>query len=110
MNINGVSAQVNMSGLLNRKERDLNGLSQKQLGNNEISQTQSIPTQPEVRKVGKDEKIKDVVQLLQEGHFKGVADVRLRINFFEELSSIKVGEIQKVVDADNHNSTFEYNV
>lgn len=28
-----------------------------------------------------------VVRLLEAGHFKGVADVRLRINFFDELSS-----------------------
>jgi len=96
MNINGVGAQANMSGLFNRKERDVNGLSQEQLEINKISQTQSTPTQPEVQKVGKDEKIKGVVRLLQEGNFKGVADVRLRINFFEELSSIEVGEIQKV--------------
>ncbi len=28
-----------------------------------------------------------VIRLLQEGHFKGVADLRLRINFFDELSA-----------------------
>lgn len=28
-----------------------------------------------------------VIRLLQEGHFKGVADVRLRINFYDELSA-----------------------
>jgi hypothetical protein len=28
-----------------------------------------------------------VIRLLQAGHFKGVADVRLRINFHEELRS-----------------------
>jgi hypothetical protein len=30
---------------------------------------------------------KGVIRLLQEGHFKGVADVRLRINFYDELSA-----------------------
>ncbi len=30
---------------------------------------------------------KGVLRLLDEGHFKGVADVRLRINFFDELSA-----------------------
>lgn len=29
-----------------------------------------------------------VIRLLQEGHFKGVADVRLRINFFDELQAV----------------------
>lgn len=33
-----------------------------------------------------------VVRLLQEGHFKGVADVRLRINFFDELSKHAAAE------------------
>ena len=33
------------------------------------------------------EKSPGVVRLLEEGHFKGVADVRLRINFFEELEA-----------------------
>ncbi len=100
MNINGVSAQsaqVNRSGLLNREERSLNGLSQEHLGNNEISQTQSTPKQPEVQENAKNETLKGVVRNLQEGHFKGVADVRLRINFFEELNTIENGEIQKLV-------------
>lgn len=30
---------------------------------------------------------KGVIRLLEAGHFKGVADVRLRINFFDELSA-----------------------
>ncbi len=33
-----------------------------------------------------EQKTRGVIRLLQEGHFKGVADVRLRINFFDELS------------------------
>jgi hypothetical protein len=32
---------------------------------------------------------KGVLRLLQEGHFKGVADVRLRINFHEEISALE---------------------
>lgn len=44
-------------------------------------QTASLPD-------GKDQEghVKGVIRLLEQGHFKGVADVRLRINFFEELS------------------------
>jgi hypothetical protein len=34
-----------------------------------------------------DGKAAGVLRLLEEGHFKGVADVRLRINFFEELTA-----------------------
>lgn len=33
------------------------------------------------------EEQRGVIRLLEEGHFKGVADVRLRINFFEELTA-----------------------
>ncbi len=35
------------------------------------------------------EGVKGVIRLLQEGHFKGVADVRLRINFHEELQALQ---------------------
>ncbi len=39
---------------------------------------------------------KGVIRLLQEGHFKGVADVRLRINFFEELAAIEGAHVRAV--------------
>lgn len=35
---------------------------------------------------------KGVFRLLQEGHFNGVADIRLRINFFEELAGSELPE------------------
>jgi|GEM_PF-1265597 len=44
------------------------------------------------------EKTRGVIRLLEEGHFKGVADVRLRINFFDELSSRAHHAAQPVVD------------
>lgn len=37
-----------------------------------------------------------VIRLLQEGHFKGVADVRLRTNFFDQISGIEAQQIQTV--------------
>ncbi|MFT4518706.1 MAG: hypothetical protein ACI9JM_001091 [Halioglobus sp.] len=37
---------------------------------------------------GEAEKVKGVVSLLQAGHFQGVADARLRINFHDEISQI----------------------
>lgn len=36
---------------------------------------------------GDGEKTRGVIRLLESGHFNGVADVRLRINFFDELSA-----------------------
>jgi hypothetical protein len=38
-----------------------------------------------------------VLRLLQEGHFKGVADVRLRINFFDELKAMEQTQTDEIV-------------
>lgn len=37
---------------------------------------------------------KGVMRLLQEGHFKGVAALRLRINFFDQISDLEQGNLQ----------------
>ncbi|MHC4632404.1 MAG: hypothetical protein ACYS9C_14205 [Planctomycetota bacterium] len=39
-----------------------------------------------------------VLRLLLEGHFKGVADVRLHINFFNELAAIEAAQLQAVAE------------
>lgn len=39
-----------------------------------------------------------VLRLLQEGHFKGVSDIRLRINFYNELAAIEAEQLQAVAD------------
>ncbi|MFH1108314.1 MAG: hypothetical protein V1790_03820 [Planctomycetota bacterium] len=44
------------------------------------------PAEPEDQDAD-DGKASGVLRLIEAGHFQGVADVRLRINFFEELSS-----------------------
>ncbi|UCD31453.1 MAG: hypothetical protein JSV38_11735 [Desulfobacterales bacterium] len=93
---NNVNAQV-ISGLHNQEKHPLKGPSHKQSVENENPQTQSTPPPPESHDISKDEKVKGVIRNLQEGHFKGVADVRLRINFFEELSTMAQQETQKVV-------------
>lgn len=40
-----------------------------------------------------------VIELLKQGHFKGVADVRLRINFFDELQSLENQWLQDSAEA-----------
>ncbi|UCC23166.1 MAG: hypothetical protein JSW23_03685 [Planctomycetota bacterium] len=45
-----------------------------------------------------DESSRGVIRLLQEGHFKGVADVRLRINFFDELAAIEAGQLKAATE------------
>ena len=42
--------------------------------------------------IDKKEPEKGVIRLLEQGHFKGVAEVRLRINFFEELTTRSAAE------------------
>ena len=42
---------------------------------------------------------KGVLRLLQEGHFKGVADIRLRINFHEQISAMEQKAQQQVIDS-----------
>jgi hypothetical protein len=37
-----------------------------------------------------------VIRLLQEGHFKGVSDLRLRINFYDEIAGIEAAQVQAV--------------
>jgi hypothetical protein len=50
----------------------------------------AVPDEIDVRDSDGDEgevKERGVIRLLEAGHFKGVADVRLRINFFDELAA-----------------------
>ncbi len=56
--------------------------------------SQDLAGEPQVVNSGAAEEGQGVIGLLQEGHFKGVADVRLRINFFDELAAIEAGELK----------------
>jgi hypothetical protein len=58
------------------------------------------PTEPQsdIQNTDDTEDGKGVLRLLQEGHFKGVSDVRLRINFFEQLKAIEAGKLQAVAE------------
>ena len=61
----------------------------------QIEETPSIESQSEIEENGSE---KGVLRLLQEGHFKGVSDVRLRINFFDELAEIESAKLQTVTE------------
>ncbi len=58
------------------------------------------PTEPQsdIQNTDDTEDGKGVLRLLQEGHFKGVSDVRLRINFFEQLNDIEAAKLQAVAE------------
>jgi hypothetical protein len=45
---------------------------------------------------GEESAERGVIGLLQEGHFKGVADIRLRINFMDELDALNQKEVKQV--------------
>ena len=58
------------------------------------------PTEPQsdIQSTDDTEDGKGVLGMLQEGHFKGVSNVRLHINFFEQLSAIEAGKLQAVTE------------
>ena len=60
----------------------------------DIAPEQVTPPTPDERDGGK---APGVVRLLEAGHFRGVADVRLRINFFDELSARRMASAQPVI-------------
>jgi len=59
----------------------------------ETAPTDTLETQ-NTETVGSKEKTKGVLRLLQAGHFKGVADVRLRINFFDEIQALEAQNLK----------------
>jgi hypothetical protein len=58
------------------------------------------PTEPQsdIQNTDDTEDGKGVLRLLQEGHFKGVSNVRLRIVFFEQVNAIEAGKLQAVAE------------
>jgi hypothetical protein len=66
--------------------------------NESASQPQNDPTLSDdevpVEHTAEEDGAKGVLRLLQEGHFKGVADVRLRINFHDELAAIEQAQLR----------------
>ncbi|UCF34830.1 MAG: hypothetical protein JSV78_05900 [Phycisphaerales bacterium] len=85
--------QVHVSAVTGRirRHKEAEPLSAQQSQASEPAQRLSPPeteadvSVPEGAHDGK--KARGVLRLLEAGHFKGVADVRLRINFFEQLSA-----------------------
>ncbi len=70
---------------------------------NKIQETEQIiastPAETEIPvagSVGDDGNASGVLRLLQEGHFRGVADVRLRINFADEIAAMEKEQTAQV--------------
>jgi hypothetical protein len=71
-------------------------------GTPEVVVTEESDVQPETSEMsgtddsnGEEDNVKGVVRLLQAGHFKGVSDVRLRINFFEDIKALENQQISE---------------
>ncbi|MBW7990636.1 MAG: hypothetical protein FVQ84_11565 [Planctomycetes bacterium] len=68
----------------------------------EVEQTSQYPPdpaqieEPSSIELQENDTEKGVLRNLLDGHFKGVSDVRLRINFFEELAAIEAAKVQTV--------------
>jgi hypothetical protein len=64
--------------------------------------SESLSDEPEneqfVEGPDRSESVKGILRLLQEGYFKGVADVRLRINFHDGLAAIECAQLRAVAE------------
>ncbi len=69
---------------------------QESIGDNDENEVLETNVLPEDGQESSEEQ-KGVIRNLLEGHFKGVADVRLRINHFEELSAIENSQLKSFV-------------
>lgn len=81
MNVSSVNDALNAGQLIKQAREH----------KNEQIELQTVPKPPEIEsdegEQGETGRARGVIRLLESGHFKGVADVRLRINFFDELSA-----------------------
>ncbi len=87
MNIDGISLQAKpfiKPKMPEPVETDVEKTPQDSPGTAQIEEPQENDTE------------KGVLRNLLEGHFNGVSDVRLRINFFEELAAIEAAKVQTV--------------
>lgn len=64
----------------------------------EASEPTPAADESSVEQTSEDTDAEGVLRLLLEGHFKGVSDVRLRINFFEKLAAIEASQLQAVAE------------
>jgi len=71
----------------------------------DIAPVESVTPTVTNDETGDDSKGRGVIRLLEAGHFKGVADVRLRINFFEELSARAAHNAAPVAEEQSHELT-----
>jgi hypothetical protein len=92
MNINAVQNQmINHQGFnkVQKSKEDLPSVP---------DPVQAVPKAPEIENSAEGQK--GVLRLLQEGHFNGVADIRLRINFHDEISAMESEQLKSAADGE----------
>lgn len=101
MKVDGVSLQgeqVYKAKMPNQAQSEVEEIPQDSLPTAQIDEPSPTEPQSDIQNTDDIEEGKGVLRLLQEGHFKGVSDVRLRINFFDELAAIEAGKLQAVAE------------
>ncbi len=96
--LNSQSGYLLQVETLPEKDQAVNGLPEDAVPDTESPQP--LPTSPETpeQDAAAEEDVKGVIRNLQEGHFKGVSDVRLRINFHDELAAIERAQLQAIAE------------
>ncbi|MHC4244595.1 MAG: hypothetical protein ACYS3N_23405 [Planctomycetota bacterium] len=96
MKIDGISLQAKpfiKPQAPDQLEPEVEQAPQDSSGPAQIEESPSTEPQSELQENDTD---KGVLRNLMDGHFNGVSDVRLRINFFEELAAIEAAKLQTV--------------
>ncbi|MBA7626382.1 hypothetical protein ES703_33830 [subsurface metagenome] len=81
---------------VNGGEKTSEGPSGQQPVSGEVSEPSVTTAQVGEQELESGEDVKGVIRLLLEGHFKGVSEVWLRINFNDELNAIEAAQMQAV--------------
>jgi len=97
MEITGLNSQVLYTGSNEPLSRNSDAAKPLTEQNSTRGNPQPLPAPDNDTESNTSEKSRGVIHLLQEGHFKGVADVRLRINFFDELNAIEQIKVKDIV-------------
>jgi len=91
--------QTNYTNISNTNETQSATVSEEPVGTNpEIAGTE-ITEKPEEVINAEKEAVKGVIRNLLNGHFKGVADVRLRINFNDEIVALEQARLAEVTES-----------
>lgn len=101
MEVGGLSSQsvypVEVQNL-QQNDVDVTGYFEDSEPNIEVPGTSPNTAEPTDQESEDGGNVRGVIRNLQNGHFKGVSDVRLRINFFDEIAALECQQLQVVAE------------